>query len=256
MLDAKQIIEDFRKLGVTEDDTIIVHSSYKALKGDDQIDGGAEAVIAALKETVKNGTLMLPTLSWESVTNENPYFIVATSESCVGILPEIMRVSDGVVRSPHPTHSVAIWGKDAEEIAKNHLKDFTPVGPNSPFHEVRRRKGKIIMLGCPLETNTSMHGVEELIVPPYLYSQNADYTITLTNGEKVTQAYLRHGFDDVEQRYDRILDVLDKKAYTQGKVLNAGTTVMDAAAVWEMGIKTLRENNMYFVDEAENEGCE
>jgi len=243
-----QLVKDFKQLGIQENDTIIIHSSYNALKGNSQINGGPAAIISALKETVKHGTLMLPTLSWETASPKNPYFNVKESPSCVGILPEVMRKSEGVVRSVHPTHSVAIWGKDAKEIADTHIRDFTPVGPNSPFHEVRRRSGKIIMLGCGLESNTSMHGVEELIAPPYVYGSNCDYTLTLENGEVVTQAYLNHGFDEIHQRYERILHLLSPDEYRQGKVLNADCTVYNAKAVWEKGIKKLREDKFYFVD--------
>ena len=248
MINPSQLITDLRQLGVQENDTIIVHSSYNALKGGEQIEGGPAAVIAALKEAVKHGTLMLPTLSWESTYTNNPYFNVKETPSCVGILPEVMRQSEGVVRSPHPTHSVVIWGKDAQAIADAHIRDFTPVGPNSPFHEVRRRNGKIMMLGCPLACNTSMHGVEEMIVPPYVYRDNCDYTLTLENGETVTQAYLNHDFDGIHQRYERILGLLSPDEYRQGKVLNADCTVYNAKAVWEKGIKKLREDKFYFVD--------
>lgn len=248
MINPMQLIDDFRKLGVREDDTIIVHSSYNALKGGGQIDGGPAAVIAALKELVKHGTLMLPTLSWEAVSPSSSRFVTKETKSCVGILPEIMRKSEGVVRSVHPTHSVAIWGKDAQKIAGAHIRDFTPVGPNSPFHEVRRRNGKIIMLGCGLESNTSMHGVEELIAPFYVYGENTDYELVLENGETVTQAYLNHGFDGIEQRYERILDLLSPEEYAQGKVLNADCTVYSAKALWDKGIKKMREDKLYFVD--------
>jgi len=248
MATSLQLITDLRQLGIQEDDTIIIHSSYNALKDDAHIEGGPAAVIAALKEAVKHGTLMLPTLSWEATYTDNPYFNVKETPSCVGILPEIMRKSEGAVRSPHPTHSVAIWGKDAKAIADAHIRDFTPVGPNSPFHEVYRRNGKIIMLGCGLESNTSMHGVEEMIVPPYVYRDNCDYTLILENGETVTQAYLNHDFHGIHQRYERILGLLSPDEYRQGKVLNADCTVYNSKAVWEKSIKKMREDKFYFVD--------
>ena len=74
MLNPKQIIEDLRKLGVKKDDIIVVHSSYNSLRGDDQIEGGPEAVIEALKETVSEGTLIVPTFSYENVNIENRIF--------------------------------------------------------------------------------------------------------------------------------------------------------------------------------------
>ena len=242
------LIADLHNLGIKEDDSIVVHSSYKALCGNEKIDDGPEKIIKILKATVKSGTLMLPALSYETVNSENRVFDVLNTPSCVGILTEVMRKSEGVYRSIHPTHSIAVWGKDAPAIAEAHLKDFTPVGPNSPLHELRRRKGKIVMLGCGLRPNTSMHGVEEMVIPEYLYGACYDYAITLACGTVFKKDMLSHNFNDVEQRYDRILDVLDETEYTYGKVLNADCYVLDAEALWEKALKKLKEDQLYFVD--------
>jgi aminoglycoside 3-N-acetyltransferase len=252
-MNAAAIKTDLIKLGINEDDTIIVHSSYNNLKGGQAIDGGPEAVIEALKQTVSSGTLMLPTLSFENVTVDNRIFDVNETPSCVGILPEVMRKSRDVCRSAHPTHSIAVWGKDAELIAAAHIKDFTPVGPNSPLHELRRRKGKIIMLGCGLEANTSMHGAEEMAIPCYLYGPNYDYKLILENGKTVTAHILSHNFSGYNQRYDRILNVLAKTDYTFGLVLNARCYVLDAEAVWEKALTTLKQSPLYFIDRVEGQ---
>ena len=253
-MEALKIKADLQKLGINEDDAIVVHSSYKALLGNEKIDGGPEAVIKILKETVKSGTLMLPTLSYEYVTVENRAFDIMNTPSCVGILTEVMRKSEGVYRSAHPTHSIAVWGKDAQAITEAHLKDFTPVGPNSPLHELKRRKGKIVMLGCGLRPNTSMHGVEEMVIPEYLYGPNYDYQLTLSDGKSLMQNILSHGFNGVEQRYDRILDLLAETEYAHGKVLNADCYVLNAEAVWEKALIKLRENPLYFIDKIDKKG--
>lgn len=245
---ATQLITDLRKLGVQEDDIIVVHSSYNALKGPDEIEGGPAAVIQALKDTVKNGTLLLPTLSYLNVNINHPYFDVLETESCIGVLPEFMRLSEDVVRSAHPTHSVTAWGKDAVAMTTGHEKDFTPVGVNSPFREVYRRGGKIVMLGAPLARNTSLHGVEEMILPDYLFENNYAYDITLANKEHVKMNVLRHKFRGVTQRYDRVLNILDTDEYKCGKVLNGDCCVMNATAVWEKALEKYKEDRYYFVD--------
>jgi aminoglycoside 3-N-acetyltransferase len=247
MIEVSKLKTDLYNLGINPDDTIIVHSSYKALCYDD----GPQAVIQALKETVKSGTLMLPTLSYESVNKENRVFDVLNTPGCVGVLSEFMRISQDVYRSAHPTHSIAVWGKDAREIADAHIKDFTPVGPNSPLHELKRRNGKIVMLGCGLKPNTSMHGIEEMVIPSYLYGPSYDYDLVLPDGKRIKTNILSHDFSAVEQRYDRILDVLGESDYAFGKVLNADCCVLDAKAVWEKALLKYKENPMYFVDKKE-----
>lgn len=249
MLNPKQIIDDLRRLGVKNDDIIVVHSSYNGLRGEDKIDGGPEAVIEALKETVSEGTLIIPTFSYKNVDLDNRFFDVSETPVCIGVLPETMRQSKDVFRSVHPTHSLAAWGKDAEEFTKNHYKDHTPVGVNSPLSEAYRRGGKIVMLGAPFARNTSLHGVEEKILPDYLFTTNYDYEVTLENKEKITMNVLRHDFNGFEQRYDRVLDILEKDVdYKVGNVLNGLSCVMNAPAVWDKALIKYREDILYFTD--------
>ena len=46
----------------------------------------------------------------------------------------------GVVRSLHPTHSVAACGAQASELVRHHHKDRSPVGSHSPFRKVDSRR--------------------------------------------------------------------------------------------------------------------
>ncbi|MDT2831117.1 AAC(3) family N-acetyltransferase [Vagococcus carniphilus] len=249
MLNPKQIMTDLRKLGVKKDDIIVVHSSYNSLRGEDQIEGGPEAVIEVLKETVSEGTLIIPTFTYKNVDIDNRVFDVLNTPACIGILPETMRLSKDVVRSVHPTHSLAVWGKDADSFTKNHYKDHSPVGVNSPLSEAYRRGGKIVMLGAPFARNTSLHGVEEMVLPEYLFNYNYDYKMILENKETITMNVLRHDFNGFEQRYDRILDILEEGTdYQVGQVLNGRSCVMNAPAVWDKALIKYREDMLYFTD--------
>lgn len=249
MLNPKQIIQDLRHLGVKKDDIIVVHSSYNGLRGEDQIEGGPEAVIEALKETVSEGTLIIPTFSYKNVDIDTPVFDALNTPVCIGIIPETMRLSSDVFRSLHPTHSLAAWGKDAEEFTKHHYKDHSPVGVNSPLSEAYRRGGKIVMLGAPFQRNTTMHAVEEMVLPEYLFTENYEYDIIKEDGETIQMNVLRHDFNGFEQRYDRVLDILDKDTdYTTGKVLNGDTCVINTQAMWQKALIKYREDILYFTD--------
>jgi aminoglycoside 3-N-acetyltransferase len=87
-----------------------------------------------------------------------------------------------------------------------------------------------------------------MVVPNYLYGANYDYDIVLPDGQYLKTNILSHNFSGVEQRYDKILDVLAKTDYTYGKVLNADCYVLDAQALWGKVLVKLKENPMYFVD--------
>lgn len=249
MLNPKQIIQDLRQLGVKKDDIIVVHSSYNGLRGDEQIEGGPEAIVKALKETVADGTLIMPSFSYKNVDIDNRLFDVINTPACIGIIPEIMRLSSDVFRSLHPTHSLTVWGNDAEEFVKHHYKDHSPVGVNSPLSEAYRRGGKIVMLGSPFQRNTTMHAVEEMVLPEYLFTQNYDYQIIQEDGSSIEMNVLRHDFNGFEQRYDRILNLLDEGTeYQVGKVLNGPTCVMKTQPMWHKALKKYREDITYFTD--------
>ena len=242
------LIDDLEKLGVSSGDTVLVHSSYKSLG---LSEGNPALVVEALKEALSDGTLLLPALSYENVTKTNPRFSVLETPSCVGVIPETFRKSEGVYRSVHPTHSVCAWGKLAKEYTESHYKDKTPVGPNSPFTLLAEQRGKLLMLGCGLEPNTLIHGVEEKIGTPYVLSkETTNFQIVYSDGRQEETEHITHNFfnengEHVDQRYDRILQVLPIKG---GMVAGAVAYLLDAKAVWEMAARKISLDPWFFVD--------
>ncbi len=113
------------------------------------------------------------------------------------------------------------------------------------------------MLGCGLRPNTSMHAIEELIVPPYLYSEPITYRLIHDDGHEVTKTYRPHSFRYHEQRYARVADVLaassEAPALHQGQVLQATAHLIEVPALWEAVLAQMRQNPLYFVDEVKRE---
>ena len=245
------MLYDLKRLGITEGRDLLVHSSYKSLGPDTR---GIAKVIDALKAAVgKSGNLLLPTLSYESVTQENPHFDIRNTPSCVGAINECFRKQRGVVRSMHPTHSVSVYGPDAAEITGSHYLDTTPVGSNSPFRKLRDRNGLILMLGCGLRPSTSMHGVEELTLPPYVLKHTVTYTCVDRDGNTMEMNVKRHNFSNkhgerLTQRYDRLKHVLPTYVMRTGKVLDAECYIIEAKPMWDIAEAVLKEDPLFFVD--------
>ncbi len=234
---------DLCALGIKEDDTILMHSSLSSLG---YVEGGAETVIDTLLSVLARGTLLVPTLSYVTVTSESPVFSVLETESCVGAISEYFRKRDGVLRSMHPTHSVAGIGVNAAAILSQHGETDTPVGARSPFALLPQYRGKVLMLGCGLRPNTSMHGVEELSLPPYLLAEGRqEYRLIDESGNETVKAYRIHDFNGVIQRYDRLQERMEIR---RGNVLSATAYLIDARTMWEVGHAALLENEMFFVD--------
>lgn len=241
----ERIVSDLRALGVREGDALLVHTAFSKLGKGVSPDDVIDALIDAVGE---KGTLILPALSWANVTKDDPVFDVNETPVCVGFLPEYFRRLPGVKRSVHPTHSCCAAGHDVEYFLGDHEKDDTPVGPNSPFRRLAERGGKILFLGCTTTPDTSVHGIEELVVPDYLYGDDIVYTITNNEGRTYTKKYHTHGFANTYQRYERAEQLLGKDEMSKGKVLQADCTLISAKALWKKVESALRKDPHFMVD--------
>ncbi|MDF2485997.1 MAG: aminoglycoside N(3)-acetyltransferase, partial [Herbinix sp.] len=123
MYTKQDIICDLINIGIQPTDTLLVHSSMKAIG---EVEGGADTVLNALMDYMKDGLLILPTHTWEQMNDEYLIFKVTTEPSCVGLLTNLFLKRQGVVRSWHPTHSVAAYGKDALEYCSGEENSETP----------------------------------------------------------------------------------------------------------------------------------
>lgn len=249
------MIEDLRRLGIREGDTVLVHSSFKALGWEN---GSPEQAIAALQEAVgREGTILVPSLTYANVTPEHPFFDVRHTVPCVGAIPTAFCCLPGVYRSLSPTHSVAAAGRLAKALTEGQELDNTPVGEHSAFRRLRDLPqtggGKILMLGCGLCPNTSMHGVEELVGVPYVLQEKETAFICVDrDGKEHTVKVRCHNFEHngrhLEQHYERLLPLLDSAEWQQGQILQAPSILLSAKAVWERAESKLRENPWFFVD--------
>lgn len=252
-MDAAQFIQrfqqDLRALGVRPGGVLLVHSSLRSLGW---VPGGPESVVCGLLELLGDqGTLVMPALSYETVTSRHPVFDLRTTPACVGAIPEYFRLRTGTHRSLHPTHSVCAVGALAARLLQDHWLDETPCGPHSPFSRLPEFNGQILFLGCGLAANTSMHAVEELVEPPYLLHPAIVYQLTGGNGHCYTQAYQRHNFRGWEQRYERIAGLLNPPDLKVGQVLAAQCHLMEAPAFQKAALAALQTDPFYFVEAGE-----
>lgn len=244
---AKIISTDAKNLGIKEGDVLLVHSSLKSL-GNKSV--SPKDVIDGLLDLLgEGGTLVFPTLSYVSCGRNNTRFDYRATPSCVGAIPEYFRTeTKGAVRSLCPTHSCAAKGRLAEYITKDHHLDNTPCGERSPFRRVMELGGKILFLGCGTNCNTSMHAVEELVVPNYLFDGKRVFELVDKDGSVKSMECSLHGFSGVRQCYYRAAALLDENEYKTGKIMEAECHLMDAKALWKKAEMKYRENNDYFID--------
>jgi aminoglycoside 3-N-acetyltransferase len=241
---SSRLTEQLHNIGLAQGDVVMVHASFKALGIPDP-----EGIILALLETLgESGTLFLPALSYLQQppnvhdTNRTP--------ACVGFLSEYFRCRSGTQRSLHPTHSVCGVGRRAQDWLDDHFQDHTPCGPHSPFNKLLHHHGKILMIGCGLEPNTTMHAIEEYIQPEYLFNPPMTYTITDARSQIFEKVYIPHNFWEgrAVQRYDRVEGILDENGLRSGRLGNAKTYLIQAEALYQAAMEHMRANPFYFVD--------
>ena len=188
-LDQAGIVAALRRLGIRPGDILIVHSSLSRLGF---VEGGVEAVVMALQETVGvNGTLGAPTF-WTvdpNAVEEGTLFDAVRGKSQMGIISDRIRQLPGAVRSLHPTHSATFVGPFARDLTAEHHSDETPVGPHSPYRKLAAMKGKILLLGVTLEYLTSFHTIEDEIArfPFQIYNSGRKcFRVLNPEGEELT----------------------------------------------------------------------
>lgn len=244
----RKIEEDLTHLGLKKHEIVLAHINIESLG---EIAGGAETLIKGIEQVLGDGgTLLMPTITHNQLDGvEHDEFSAKDTPSECGVVSEIFRNMPNVERSINPTHSVCGRGRFVKEMLGTHQLDGTPCGPHSPYRLLNEIGGQILVMGCELNSNTSIHGVEEMINPDYLFGEAVKYRIFNSKREKSYLNYKRYAFNQVIPRYDRLLDLLEVgKTIKVGKVLDYTCYLIDAKVMWKVAQEKLKENPLYFVD--------
>ena len=164
----KDFVNALTKIGINKGDTIMVHSdvsTFGRLATSDR-EYLMQSLVSSLKQSVgNNGTIIMPTFTYSFFKNEA--YDVKNSKSTVGVLTEYFRKQPGVKRTTHPTHSVAVWGKN-RDVFMNIGKDT--FDKDSIFGKIHEMNGKIIFLGVTFhKACTFIHYIEQIHTVFYRY---------------------------------------------------------------------------------------
>jgi len=85
----ESLIRDLSAIGIMPDDTLLVHSSMKAIG---EVEGGADTVLDAFAEHMEPGLLIFPTHTWNTIGSMSFAYHPLTEISCVGILSNLYRI--------------------------------------------------------------------------------------------------------------------------------------------------------------------
>ena len=169
------LLQGLRQVGVSRGDIIFVHSSLPAFG---HVDGGEAAALDALCEAVgPTGTLLMPTFTSSCIyfagepmldRSVRPFDAADARQVRTGRLCRAFLGLADVVRSGHPSHSVAGIGPLAMAMLAGHQESDPPAGPTSPLAKLLANKGKIVYLGALPQSTTFLHYLEDCLRLSYL----------------------------------------------------------------------------------------
>lgn len=239
--------KQLEKMKIQQSGTLLVHSSFKSMG---EVAGGPATVLESLAEYMEEGLLVFPTHTWAHIKKENPYFYVDKTPTNVGILTELFRQREDVVRSWHPTHSVGALGKDAESFTQGDERFDTPCARPSVWGKLLDRKAQIMLVGVDLRRNTFIHGIEEwLDIPNRLTDTHEQLYTILPDGTTLSVPSRRHtaSWSENFAKVDEVLQSLG--AMYLGQFGDAEVRICDTVKLTNILTRMLQYDPELFSDE-------
>jgi len=244
----EQLLQQLREMGIKPTDNLLVHSSMKSLG---MVQGGADTVLDSLQEAVPEGLLILPTHTWKQMSEEYNVFDPETEPVCVGILPELFRKRPGVVRSLHPTHSVAVYGAGAGDYIKGEENCTTPCPPSGCWGRLKDINAKILLLGVTHTRNTYIHSIEESFdIPERFTEKPTRFHVKMPDGSVKAVDMYRH-YNRIDPHISEHYDVMKEGYETTGaaktvRLGDAQCILCEAAKLYEVtGRILMKEANCF-----------
>jgi aminoglycoside 3-N-acetyltransferase len=180
MWSREELARDFRALGASEGDVVMLHASVRSVG---EVAGGPDQIHLALRDALgAAGTLfmyvgcpsyyddvgrgVLTADEEREVLEKHPPFDPQTTRSSRehGILVEFFRTFPGTIVNDHVARFAA-GGAHAARLLAAHPWDF-PYGFDSPLDRLRALGGKILLLGSDHDEVTFLHHVEHVVEFP------------------------------------------------------------------------------------------
>jgi aminoglycoside 3-N-acetyltransferase len=176
----EELARDFRSLGVSPGDTVMVHASVRSVG---EIAGGPDQIHLALKDALTDaGTLMMyascpdgydevgrgvhPGSVELELLDKLPPFDARTARAARdnGALVELFRTYPGSLVNDHVARFV-VWGAQARHLISEQPWDFA-FGRGSALERFVELNGKILLIGCDHDTVTFLHYAEHILDVP------------------------------------------------------------------------------------------
>lgn len=245
------LMKDIQQAGIRKNGTLLIHSSMRAVGA---VEGGGDTVLDAFIDYMKEGLLLFPTHSWSDKNLQNGVYDPKTEPCCVGILPSLFMKRAGVIRSMHPTHSVAAMGNRAQAyVLRDRNVVYTPCPRNGCFGGLYDEEAQLLFLGATLKTNTFVHSIEEwLDIPDRISQKPRKIKLVYEDGTVGEIDFYGHFSTrgDVSKNYDKLLIPMIRMGIArEAKIGDAASYVVDVRPMADWVVGLLKENPSLFEDD-------
>lgn len=236
------LIRDIRKMGITSEDTVLIHTSMRAIG---KVEGGADTVIDAFRAVLTDGLFLVPTHTWATVTPAQPVYHAKSTVPCIGALPCAAVQREDGVRSLHPTHSMKGWGRNAAAFLSGEERACSPAPPGFAWARLADVSAKILLIGVGHNRNTFIHAVDEMYdLPDRLSTKPFDVTVLDRDGAEYKHPYRHHACsrtDDVSRYFVNFEAAFEAcGVQTHGVLGAADVRIVDAAACRDTVLRIYR----------------
>jgi aminoglycoside 3-N-acetyltransferase len=251
----KLMISEFQELlqntGFTPGRVVMLHSSMDEIARRVPSITPIKFINLARELIGEEGTLMMPTFPFRGkqfyYIQNHTSFNVQRTPSKTGLITEIFRRMPGVKRSYHPTHPVAAFGKNSDELLCSHHLG-TAFGEDSPFFKMQKFKGIVVVLGPSPTSLTLLHVPEELNEKSFDYQYVKEiYPMTIVDGEKTMNYNLRPLRPDGGRNYKKVIRIFIREGVLRyRKHRGLSVAVCDAASFIKRGLSLIDEGRYYY----------
>lgn len=210
-----ELLTALRDLGVGTGSCVMLHSAFSSANG---FRGTIPDLIDTFLEAVgPQGHLMMVSLPYRTASldwlQSGRRFDVRRTPSMMGMVSEVFRRREGVLRSLHPTHPILVHGPRAEEIIAGHPECLHPCGPGTPFDWLLKLDGRSVFFNVPIDMFTFFHYLEHHVSPqlPFpLYTEEPfDAPVVDTEGRPRSVRTYAFARDAIRRRQpERLYDEL------------------------------------------------
>ena len=176
-------IDILRFLGVEAGDGLLVHSAIQylgkphggmamyyhglcsVLNGHDST-SNPDKISEFTNIPLFKGTIAVPTFNFDFCSGKR-YDPLSTPAVGMGAFSEYIRGLPATHRTRHPMQSIAVIGKDAEDLANRDT--LSAFDPGSAFKRMLELDYKLLLLGADIQAVSMLHYSEERAEVPYRY---------------------------------------------------------------------------------------